>query len=451
MIVTPSNKISQIDQEILKLCNDKIDSFLAYNDDISVIKREAFKRYSKKGLPNRFEESWKYTNIHKKLPNIPVSDKNYPIPLNVDNFINSFDIMSKIKSDNDILIVFMDGQFIPELSTLEYSKNGMEINFLSNGDVPRWASELMINKHNGNEDPLFDLNTILMQEGVLINVSANVKIDSNVYIIHIGNNDGFFNYRHVINVGKDSHINVTELKVSNRVNDALYTSSVLWNIEDNAIVNNVKYQAHNQSTVGFNQQYADVGSGSIFNSFTISSGSKLLRESRNISCNGENSEVSISGVNLLDGESHIDTTLVVSHKAPNSLSKEKYKSILSDRSRSVFQGNIVVDQIAQKTVAKQSIDALILSNDAEHDSKPELEIYADDVQCGHGATTGQLSADSLFYLRARGIGEDEARRLLVHAFISDVMEEIQDTNLRNVLRDVMNNMLNRVSKGRLNV
>ena len=142
---------------------------------------------------------------------------------------------------------------------------------------------------------------------------------------------------------------------------------------------------------------------------------------------------------------------MVSHKAPNSLSKEKYKSILSDRSRSVFQGNIVVDQIAQKTIAKQSIDALILSNDAEHDSKPELEIYADDVQCGHGATTGQLSDDSLFYLRARGIGEDEARRLLVHAFISDVMEEIQDTNLRNVLRDVMNNMLNRVSKGRLNV
>jgi len=451
MSVKKSKKISEIDQEILNLCNDKIDSLSDCNDDISRIRKEAFKKYSKNGLPNRLQESWKYTNIHKKLNKIPVPDKIYPIPVNVENFINNFDIMRKLKSDNDIVIVFMDGHFVSELSLLRGEKEGISINFLSKGNIPESVIELIVNKHHENDDVLFDLNTVLMQEGVFIDVSPHNKVDSNIYIIHIGNNDGFFNYRHVINIGESSHVNITELKVSNRVNNALYTSSIIWNVGDNSIVNNVKYQAHNQSTIGFNQQYADIGNGAIFNSFTISSGSKLLRESRNIKCNGEHSEVSISGVNLLDGESHIDTTLVVSHKAPNSISKEKYKSILSDRARSVFQGNIVVDKIAQKTIAKQSIDALILSNNAEHDSKPELEIYADDVQCGHGATTGQLSADALFYLRARGIDEGEAKRLLVHAFLSDVMEEIKNKNLRDVLRNVMNSMLNRVSKGTLNV
>ena len=143
--------------------------------------------------------------------------------------------------------------------------------------------------------------------------------------------------------------------------------------------------------------------------------------------------------------------LTVKHKAPNTISREKYKSILNDNSKGVFQGNIIVDDIAQKTIAKQSIDALILSKNAEHDAKPELEIYADDVQCGHGATTGQISQDSLFYLKSRGIPEEEAKRLLVHAFLTDALEEIKDKKILETFADVMNNMLNRVSKGNLNV
>ena len=256
----------------------------------------------------------------------------------------------------------------------------------------------------------------------------------------------------MINVQNGAHVNIIEFKISNKVDiEALYTSSIIWKISDNCVVNNVKYQAHNQITIGFNQQYADIANDTEFNSFTISSGSKLLREFRDINCNGSNSNISISGINLLDGDSHIDTMLSVKHKAPNTISREKYKSILNDNSKGVFQGNIIVDDIAQKTIAKQSIDALILSKNAEHDAKPELEIYADDVQCGHGATTGQISQDSLFYLKSRGIPEEEAKRLLVHAFLTDALEEIKDKKILETFADVMNNMLNRVSKGNLNV
>jgi Fe-S cluster assembly protein SufD len=291
-----------------------------------------------------------------------------------------------------------------------------------------------------------------MEDGALINVKKNNNKAENIYIVHVGNNDGFFNYRHIINIEDHAQVNIIELKISNKADiNALYTSSIIWSIGDHCVVNNVKYQAHNQITIGFNQQYADIGSGTEFNSFTISSGSKLLREFRDINCNGSNSNISISGVNLLDGNSHIDTLLSVRHKAPNTVSREKYKSIINDNAKGVFQGNIIVDQIAQKTIAKQSIDALILSSHAEHDAKPELEIYADDVQCGHGATTGQISQDSLFYLQSRGIPEDEARRLLVHAFLTDALDEIKDKNILETFGDVMNNMLNRVSKGNLNV
>ena len=177
----------------------------------------------------------------------------------------------------------------------------------------------------------------------------------------------------------------------------------------------------------------------------------MIREYRSINCNGSGSDVSISGINLLDGDSHIDTFLLVKHIAPNTTSREKYKSILNDRSRGVFQGNIIVDPEAQKTLAKQSIDALILSDKAEHDAKPELEIYADDVQCGHGATTGQISEDSLFYLKSRGIPEEEAKTLLVQAFLLEALDEVKDKNTILIFSDVMKNILNRVSKGSLNV
>jgi len=412
---------------------------------------DAYELFKRDGLPGVKNENWKYTNILQKLESIPVRSQTHSAPLNVNNFINNFDIMRKLRDTNDTVLVFMDGKIQEQLSLL-YEKRNIEISSLKDDVIPEWANKINNKKHSENEDELFNLNTLLMEDGALINVKKNHTRVENVYIVHVGNNNGFYNYRHIINIEDHAQVNIIELKISNKSDiDALYTSSIIWSIGDHCVVNNVKYQAHNQITIGFNQQYADIGSNTEFNSFTISSGSKLLRESRNINCNGSNSNISISGVNLLDGNSHIDTLLSVRHKAPNTISREKYKSIINDNAKGVFQGNIIVDQIAQKTIAKQSIDALILSSHAEHDAKPELEIYADDVQCGHGATTGQISQDSLFYLKSRGIPEDEARRLLIHAFLTDALDEIKDKKILETFGDVMNNMLNRVSKGNFNV
>jgi Fe-S cluster assembly protein SufD len=439
-----------ISQELQSYCREYFFS-QDKNSKLYNIRLGAYELFKINGLPNSKDENWKYTNISQKIDTIPEYSNNLPVPLNINNFINNFDIMKKLKETNDTVLVFMDGSLQRQLSIIDPNKKNIEISSL-NEDVPDWALEIISDKHSENSDQVFDINTILMQDGALINIKQNKEKVDNVYIVHVGNNNGFFNYRHVINIEQGARANIIELKISNRVDiNALYTSSIIWKLADNCIVNNVKYQSHNQLTVGFNQQYADIGNNVEFNSFTISSGSKLLREYRSINCNGSGSDVSISGINLLDGDSHIDTFLLVKHIAPNTTSREKYKSILNDRSRGVFQGNIIVDPEAQKTLAKQSIDALILSDKAEHDAKPELEIYADDVQCGHGATTGQISEDSLFYLKSRGIPEEEAKTLLVQAFLLEALDEVKDKNTILIFSDVMKNILNRVSKGSLNV
>ena len=445
------DKKIDVEEQIIAYCKSHIGS-QDIKHPLYPVRLGAYELFKAQGLPTTRNEQWKYTNIVSKLEKIPSQSLSKPVPVNLDNFINNFEIVKKAKANNDSVLVFMDGAMQSQLSVVNSDKKTISVTSLKRDPIPDWAIKLNSKKHSQNMDELFNLNTTLMEDGAIINISNNKAIADTIYIIHVGNNDGFYNYRHMINVQNGAHVNIFEFKISNKTDiEALYTSSIIWKIGDNCVVNNVKYQAHNQVTIGFNQQYADIENNTEFNSFTISSGSKLLREFRDINCNGSNSNISISGINLLDGDSHIDTMLSVKHKAPNTISREKYKSILNDSSKGVFQGNIIVDDIAQKTIAKQSIDALILSKNAEHDAKPELEIYADDVQCGHGATTGQISQDSLFYLKSRGIPEEEAKRLLVHAFLTDALEEIKDKKILETFADAMNNMLNRVSKGNLNV
>ncbi len=413
----------------------------------------AYELFKKHKLPTQKNENWKYTSILQKLSSLPESSSDIQVPQNLNNFINNFEIMKKLKDLHDTVLVFMDGRIQPQLALIDDQSENVKITFLSDDIIPEWAMDIIKVKHSENLDEMFNLNSVLMQDGALVNVQkGTTKAIPNIYIIHVGNNNGFYNYRHVIKVDDGASVNIIELKISNKSTvEALYTSSIIWELGNNTVVNNVKYQAHNQVTVGFNQQYANIGSDTEFNSFTISSGSKLLKEFRSVNCNGSKSDISISGINLLDGSSHIDTSLIINHNAPGTNSREKYKTILNDRSRGVFQGNIIVDQIAQNTIAKQSIDALILSDYAEHDAKPELEIYADDVQCGHGATTGQISRDSLFYLKSRGIDDQEAKRLLVNAFLVEALDEIKVKNVMEIIGDVMSSILNRVSKGNLNV
>jgi Fe-S cluster assembly protein SufD len=178
---------------------------------------------------------------------------------------------------------------------------------------------------------------------------------------------------------------------------------------------------------------AEVGAGAKFNTFAFTTGSPLVRNQSFIRFAGDNTEAAIGGVSLLKGREHVDNTLVVNHASLNCMSRERFRSVLEGEARAVFQGKIIVEPGAQKTDAKMLSNALLLSDDAEADNKPELEIFADDVQCGHGATAGALDEDLLFYLRARGIPEKEAEALLIQAFIGEVVDTIAQESVREPL------------------
>ena len=174
---------------------------------------------------------------------------------------------------------------------------------------------------------------------------------------------------------------------------------------------------------------------SSYHGFSIVHGGSLVRNETHAALNGENAECDLSGLNLLKGRQHNDTTIILEHKAPHCNSSQFFRSILDDESRAVFQGKIHVHKIAQKTDGYQLSNALLLSDRAEMDTKPELEIYADDVKCSHGATCGQLDDEPLFYLRSRGLSESEARMLLVQAFMDEVVDKVADEDIRALVKN----------------
>jgi Fe-S cluster assembly protein SufD len=208
--------------------------------------------------------------------------------------------------------------------------------------------------------------------------------------------------------------------------------SLLVSIADGARLDHVRLIEDSREAFNICSSVVTLGAKAHFNTFGMTSGSSVSRYQAVIAVAGEGSHVETNGVNLLNGRQHADTTLLLDHAVPNCTSREVFRSVIDDRGHSVFQGRIIVRPDAQKTDAKMMTRALLLSDEAEADNKPELEIFADDVTCGHGATTGALDESLLFYLRARGLSEKDAQALLIQAFVGEAIESIVDDNLREL-------------------
>jgi Fe-S cluster assembly protein SufD len=204
----------------------------------------------------------------------------------------------------------------------------------------------------------------------------------------------------------------------------------------NSAIHHLKLQREALETIHLNVWAANVGADARYNAFQVSMGAALARNQVYVRFDGENAATDISGATLARGTQHCDTTLVVEHNVPSCESRELFKLVLNDESRGVFQGKIVVAPNAQKTDGKQMSQALLLSETAEFDSKPELEIFADDVVCGHGATSGQIDEELLFYLRARGLPEAQARALLIQAFVGEAFEALDDEEIADAFTAV---------------
>ena len=389
---------------------------------VAETRAQAFEAFERLGLPNRRIEEWKYTDLRalmrEVLPLAPAPDaaaiKRARAALKI------------VGVPGALKLVLVDGGFVPELSdAAEPSVTAKTLReALEGGD-----SNLLITDAT---DAMISLNAAMATDGVLVSVADGASPAKPLQIIHVATaskSSAFTSSR--IEVGKGARMTLVESFVAAdgakayQANDA-----VILSVGDGADLSHVRLMADSADAANITSGIFTIGAKAKYNFFNMTSGGALSRFSGLVTMNGEGSELNVNGVNLLKGTQHGDTTLVVDHAVPNCTSREIFRAVVDDRAHSVFQGRIIVRPHAQKTDGKMMTRALLLSDEAEADNKPELEIFADDVTCGHGATSGALDESLLFYLRARGLPEKEAQALLIQAFVGEAIEGIANDDLR---------------------
>jgi Fe-S cluster assembly protein SufD len=393
---------------------------------MAALREAAFRQFDLQGLPHRRVEQWKYTDLRALLRDSkPLAEP--PGPQAKAQAKNAARLFAGLDCRR---LAFADGVFVPELSDLA-TETGLRVTSmneaLAKGD-PLVAAH--VGKVFETKDPAVALNAALMGDGAVIHVAAGAEIARPILLIFSGTQTASIVTRSLVVVEKGAKLVLIEAHESGeaQVNTALELA-----VGNGASFDHLKLTSakglHLSSLLG------SIGAKVKFNSFLFTSDCALIRNQLFLRFAGEGTDAAIGGVSLLRGREHADNTLVIEHAAVGCTSRERFRSVLEGQCRSVFQGKIIVEPGAQKTDAKMLSNALLLSDDAEADNKPELEIFADDVQCGHGATAGALDQDLLFYLRARGIPQKDAEALLIQAFIGEVIDTIAQDKVREPLMD----------------
>ncbi|MEA2864558.1 MAG: Fe-S cluster assembly protein SufD [Bradyrhizobium sp.] len=395
-------------------------------------RRQAFEVYEHAGLPHRRIEDWKYTDLRVLMREVlPLAPD--PDAAAIKRAASALELHAIAEVRR---LVLVDGVFAPNLSETGKLENGLRIRtlreVLETGDAALPPQLLA----SDATDSMVALNSAMMTDGLVIEVADGAALTQPLHIIHIasGAQPAAMFTRSLLRVGNAASATLVESYIAAegakayQVHDSLAVS-----IGDGARLDHVRLTEDHREAFNISSSWVTLGAKAHFNTFGLTSGSNVSRYQATIAFAGEGSRVETNGVNLLNGRQHADSTLFLDHAVPNCASREVFRSVLDDRGHSVFQGRIIVRPHAQKTDAKMMTRALLLSDEAEADNKPELEIFADDVTCGHGATTGALDESLLFYLRARGLSEKEAQALLIQAFVGEAIESIASDALRDLM------------------
>ncbi len=292
------------------------------------------------------------------------------------------------------------------------------------------------------------LNTAFAHDGAFIHLPDNIILEEPIYILYLNGSDEdhvISQPRNLIITGKNSQLSIVESYLG--LSEKKYFTNTLTEmvINENTIVDHYKIQNENLNSFHISKTQVNQERGSTYSSHNVVLGGSLVRNNVNTVLNGEGCETNYYGLYFTRENQHIDNHTLVDHAKPHCHSNEFYKGILSGGSRGVFNGKIIVRKDAQKTNAYQSNKNLLLSNAASIDTKPQLEIFADDVRCTHGATVGQIEDEAIFYLRSRGVSEENARSLLVNAFASDVIDFMRKDTLKNEMNKTINDLMKNIS------
>ncbi|MBI5020903.1 MAG: Fe-S cluster assembly protein SufD [Ignavibacteriales bacterium] len=425
-----SNPVTNYTEDFLKF---EIESGNESKSEIQTLRQKAFEEFRSAGFPTNKDEEWRFTNPSR------ISKIHYNNQLK-----NKTTVDIKKQLDNRTIqeyatnrLVFVDGIYSTELSNLK-SSSAIIVSTLSEmlSKNPRSvidiAERLMI-----NDKTFFNsLNTAFMRDGAFISIPDETTVATPIYLIFIATNDPspfVMHPRNIITLGRNSEATIIEHYIS--VSNNVYFTNVVSDIilDKEARLEHTKLQAESVNAIHIGSTYFNQSESSKLKQNTIMIGGAIGRNNLISKLNSENIECTFNGLSLGEGDQLIDNHTTIDHAMPHCESHELYKSILSGKSRGVFNGKIFVRKDAQKTNAKQTNRTLLLSDETTMDIKPQLEIFADDVKCTHGATIGYLDADAIFYLRSRGISENTARDILTHAFANDIIARISSESVRDYL------------------
>jgi Fe-S cluster assembly protein SufD len=404
------------------------------------LRKAGMARFAELGFPTLKHEDWRFTNVAPiaKLPFKPVLEAEPNLPSR--EALHQFPLANLAGSR----FVFIDGIYSRELSDDRPLPDGVKLGSLAEALA---AVPSLVEKHLGRyartEDNTFAaLNTAFFQDGGFVFVPAGRVLPEPVHFLFVntGKESGAaIHPRNLIIVEPDAKATVIESYVSlGDATAATLTNAVTeFSLGDRAVVEHCKLQDESLGAFHIAALHSRVGRAVSFSSHSVAIGAKLSRNNIRTTLDGEGIETVLNGVYLTGGEQLADHHMVVDHAKPHCASHEYFNGILAGRSRGIFHGRILVRPDAQKTDAKQTNKNLLLSDDASADAKPQLEIYADDVKCTHGATVGQLNEESIYYLRSRGIGLETARRMLIHAFAGEIIDRVKHDGLREELDAVV--------------
>ena len=418
-----------------------LSSFLAFENEKDIdsyvhsIRSKAIKKFEFEGFPTKKLESWKYNSLKRTLK------YDYKLFPSKKDTIDFKDIQDYLINDiESYKIVFVNGKYYSNLS--ETTHEGMDICILSSA-LAQSKYDLIIENYFdkiSKKDGITSLNTAFSQEGAYIHIPKNIQVDKPIQILHFstGENESLmFQPRNLIVVDENSQVEIIERCQSITNNNVLVNSVSEIYVNKKSNVKHYKIQNDKKSSSLIDNTFVSQEHSSSYNLHTFSFGGDLTRNNLNIFQNDQRIESTINGITIIDDEQHVDHNTLIHHKEPNCTSHQDYKGIYGGRSVGVFNGRVLVEKEAQKTNAFQANNNVLISDKASINTKPQLEIFADDVRCSHGCTIGQLDNNALFYLRSRGIPEKEATALMMFGFANKVLASVQNQEIKAMINKII--------------
>tara|TARA_B110000438_G_C15807848_1_gene648259 strand:+ start:479 stop:1762 length:1284 start_codon:yes stop_codon:yes gene_type:complete len=409
--------------------------------ELDGIRIKSFKKFETQGFPTKRQEHWKYTDLRTII-----NDNFKDLQIFRENINSKYNSEFLIKNFKHNKIVLLNGNLVETNFSFE-DKKKITIKSLKSALDSKEEFEKIKNYFDDDQNSMISLNHALVNDGIILEVNDNYLFKEPVVIYNFFNeaaDNKIINNKVFISLGKKSKLCLVDFYKCE--NDIKYFNNTIHNytIKENGIFKKYSINASLNNSYNYNSTKIKNYSNSIFENFLLSLGPNFIKNE--IHCNLlENFSSSfINGIMLLNGNQHHELKTNINHKYENCKSSQLIKSVLLDKSNGTYQGKIYVDKRAQKTNGYQLSKALILSENSEFNSKPELEIYADDVKCSHGSTTGNIDENSIFYLMSRGLTRDQANKMIVEGFLNEAIETITEPNIKLLISKLFQERINKI-------